>query len=301
MKIQEQEIPVEQLLKSPSNVPRILIPAAIVLVILGAIGGAVYFFMRVSWKPPSTEPTIRSAIQYTLEGNTLERRFYRGDTVLISLDGSQYKVELSNLGEAVTITAPGGQVILDLGQEETVDLNSNGIDDLRIGAADFVRNDPAMGVLLRIETIGDSRSFAEEAGIEEPVNGEIPTAAVPAQETAGASAAVQPAIFASSNAYPFTLHATFQGFCMFRWEILRERDRQERNELYFVRNDERNIQAQNGIRIWASNATAVKLEVIGGGRTVPLEIGVAGEVVAADIHWVRADDGRYRLVLVRLD
>jgi cytoskeletal protein RodZ len=288
MKIQEQEIPVEQLLKSPSNLPRIFITAAIVLVILGAIGGAVYFFMRVSWKPPSTEPTVRPAAQYTMEGNTLERRFYRGDTVLIPLNGSQYEVGLSNLGEAVTITTPGGQVILDLGQEETVDLDSNGSDDLRISAADFVRNDPAMGVLLRLEMI-------RVEIIEEPA-GEIPMAV--AQETAGV---VQPAIFASSNAYPFTLHATFQGFCMFRWEILRERDRQERNEQYFVRNDERNIQAQNGIRIWMSNAATVKLEVIGGGRTVPLEIGGAGEVVVADIHWVRDDDGRYRLVLVRLD
>jgi transcriptional regulator with XRE-family HTH domain len=301
MKIQEQDVPVEQLLRSPSQLPRILITTALILVIAGAIGGAVYFFMRVSWKPPSTEPVVRPVTNYTLEGSSLERRFYRGDTVLIPLEGIQYKVELSNLGEAVTITAPGGQVILDLGQEETVDLNSNGIDDLRIGAADFVRNDPAMGVLLRLETIGDSGTFGEEENIEEPAGGESPAALTLTQEAAGGNAAAQAAIFASSNAYPFTLHSSFQGFCMFRWEILRERDRQERNERYYVRNDELNIQAQNGIRIWVSNAAAVKLEVIGGGRTVPLEIGGAGEVVVADVHWVRDDDGRYRLVLVRLD
>jgi hypothetical protein len=88
---------------------------------------------------------------------------------------------------------------------------------------------------------------------------------------------------------------------MFRWEILMERDRRERNERYFQRSDELNIQAQNGIRIWVSNAQAAKFQVIGGGRTVPVEIGSAGEVVVADIRWVRDDDNRYRLIVARLE
>jgi hypothetical protein len=50
-----------------------------------------------------------------------------------------------------------------------------------------------------------------------------------------------------------------------------------------------------------SNATAVKLQVIGGGRTVAVDLGSAGEVVVADIRWARDDDGRYRLVLTRLE
>jgi cytoskeletal protein RodZ len=294
MKIQEQEIPVEQLLKGPSRLPRILITTAVVLVLLGAIGGAVYFFTRVSWKPASTETAVRPVVNYTLEGNSLERRFYRGDTVLVPLSDNQYKLELSNLGEAITITIPSGQVILDLGQEENVDLNNNGIDDIHISAADFVRNDPSMGVLLRFEIIGGEL-------IAEPAGEEIPEIADLIPETAGNNTGALAAIFASPNPYPFTLHASFQSYCMFRWEILRERDRQERPERYFARNDELNIQAQNGIRIWVSNAAASRLEVIGGGRTVPLELGGAGEVVVADVHWIRDDDGRYRLVLVRLD
>jgi hypothetical protein len=108
-------------------------------------------------------------------------------------------------------------------------------------------------------------------------------------------------IFSSPSAYPFTLQAAFQGYCMFRWEILFERDRQDRNEQYFQRGNELNIQAQNGIRIWASNGQAAKLQVIGGGRTVPAELGGAGEVVVADLRWVRDEENRYRLVLVRLE
>jgi hypothetical protein len=34
---------------------------------------------------------------------------------------------------------------------------------------------------------------------------------------------------------------------------------------------------------------------------VPLDIGGAGEVVVADIRWVRDDDGRFRLRFIRID
>jgi hypothetical protein len=237
---------------------------------------------------------------YTMEGNFLERRLYRGDSALIPLEGNQYKMELLNLGEAVTLSSPGGNVILDLGQEVNVDINSDGIGDIRVGAQDFVRNEPATGVLLRFDISSDRGIYTESGNGEDTVSlltseGSSPPDSVPSAVSAA------PVIFSSSNAYPFTLQASFQGYCMFRWEILRERDRQDRNEQYFVRTDELNIQAQNGIRIWVSNAAAVKLQVIGGGRTVPVEIGGAGEVVVADVRWIRDDDGRYRLVLIRLD
>ena len=108
-------------------------------------------------------------------------------------------------------------------------------------------------------------------------------------------------IASTSNAYPFTLQAAFQGYCLFRYEILFERDRPGRNEQYYQRSEEISIAAQNGIRLGISNAQAVKLQVIGAGRTISLETGSAGEVVAADLRWVRDEDGRYRLVLIRLD
>jgi hypothetical protein len=43
------------------------------------------------------------------------------------------------------------------------------------------------------------------------------------------------------------------------------------------------------------------LQVIGGGRTVPVEIGGAGEVVVVDVRWVRDEDNRFRLIVVRLE
>ncbi|MCL2318795.1 MAG: helix-turn-helix domain-containing protein [Treponema sp.] len=288
LRIQEQPVPVEQLLKNPSPVPKIIGIAAIALAAIGLVIGAIYFFPRLPKKAGAPPDTARKASAYTMNTDSLERRFYPGDSILVTEGTKSYKLVFSNLSDTVTITTPGDPVRLDLGQEVTVDLNSDGIAELRIIAADFVKNDSASGALLRFEQAAPLQTAAGN-----------PPAAPQESPNAGRDAAT--VIFSSPNPFPFTLQAAFQGYCLFRYEILSERDRPGRNEQYYQRSEEISIPAQNGIRLGISNAQAVKLQVIGGGRTVPFETGGAGEVVAADLRWVRDDDNRYRLVLIQLD
>jgi cytoskeletal protein RodZ len=287
LKIQEQPVPVEQLLRSPVPVGKIILSIFIPLALLG-IGGGIFYLVN-HWPAKEKTPiaAAREAVEYPMNTETLERRFYTGDSILIPLGEDPYKLVLSNLGEAVTVTTPSGSVVLDLSQEVTVDLNNDGIMELRIIAVDFVKNDASSGALLNFERIDGS------------IPGGGAVVAAPLDERAALSAATM--IFNSPTAYPVTVQLSFQGYCMFRWEILFERDRPDRNERYFQRGEELNIQAQNGVRIWASNAQAAKLQVIGGGRTVSVELGGAGEVVVADIRWVRDEENRYRMVLMRLE
>jgi hypothetical protein len=220
-----------------------------------------------------------------MNADFLERRFYPGDSIFVNGDAGSYKLVFSSLGDTITVATPKGPVMLDLSQEVTVDLNNDGFDELKIIAADFVKNDEVSGALLRFEHTVPPRT---------DVSSEIPVVTLESGQDAPTP------IFSSNSAYPFTLQAVFQGYCLFRYEILAERDRPGRTEQYYQRSEELSISAQNGIRLGISNAQAVKLEVIAGGRTVALETGGAGEVVAADLHWVRADN-MYHLVLTRLE
>lgn len=289
LRIQEQPVPVEQLLKPPVRIPRFLIPGIIIFVVIGlGSWGIVHLIQNRPVNPVQDTPVSRTSTEYRMEGNSMERRFYINDSVLITIDSETYRLELFNLSETVTIRTPGGTEILDLSQEAIIDLNNDGIPELRITVVDFAKNNPDMGALLHFFLIDVS----------------VLTAADPNPEasftfTAGAPSAT--IIPSSPNAYPFTLQIHFQGYCMFRWEILNERDRRGTNQRYFQRGETLDIQAQNGIRIWASNAAAARFQVIGGGRTFPVEIGAAGEVVVADIRWVRDEDGRFRVVFVRLE
>jgi cytoskeletal protein RodZ len=297
LRIQEQPIPVEQLLRHKREFPKFIIPVFLILVALGAGGWGIYYLIANRPKSPvETTPVSRIPVEYMMEGNSMERRIYRNDSVLIPSGNEIYKLELVNLGDAVTIRTPSGSVILDLSQRANVDLSNSGIPELRITVVDFQKNNADMGVLLHFY-LEDAVALYDAAAdasqdIYETVtpSSSIVTTILPLPNTS-----------ALPSAFPFNLQANFQGYCMMRWEVLYEADRRERNQRYFLRNEDFSIQAQNGIRIWVSNAQAARFQVIGGGRTVPVEIGTAGEVVVADIRWIRDEENRYRLVLIRLE
>ena len=297
LRIQEQPIPVEQLLRHPSKFPGFIITFLIILIVLGAGGWGIYqFILNRQNNPAVKRPVTRVPVEYMMEGNSMERRFYRYDSILIPVNMEMYKLELFNMGDAVTIRTPGGSVILDLSQEANVDLNNDGIPELRITVADFEKNNADMGALLHFYLMDAVAVYdASTSGAVADAGQNIPAI----NTLSSMSATIIPA---SVSAYPFTFQASFQGYCMFRWEILNERDRAGRNEKHFQRAEDLNITAQNlGIRIWASNAQAVRCQVIGGGRTVPVELGAAGEVIVADIRWIRDENNQYRLMFIRLE
>jgi cytoskeletal protein RodZ len=284
IKIQETPIPMKELLSKSVKPPKALPFVIFLLVALAGVGG--YFLWNRSRPQIQTAAPVRIATNYMLESGILEQRFYAGDTFTASVSDELYKFTLANFGEVVTINAPTGSLILDLSQTVTIDLNNDGINDLEISLEDYSRTEPLMGAWIRFDLQGG-------------------TGIVPDTENAPAPAATSgtnaKTVFTSTTPYPFTLQAQFQSFCMFRWEILREAGRQNRTEQYFSRGNEINIQAQNGIRLWVSNATAVKLQAIGSGRTQAVEIGGAGEVVVADIAWMRDEAGGWKLAVVRLE
>ena len=281
-KIQEQPVPVDELFKTPSNAPRIFGRIAMVLVVLAAASCLVFFLLQNKSQAGET-PSARVPAQYTMNADFMERRLYPGDTVLVPFGDIGYRFELSGIGDTVTFATPAGPLRLDLSQEASVDLVSDGSSSLLITVADFARNDVSSGALLRFD-LRTTTAETEIMDIEENLPG-------------------SPVIvlFSSPNAFPFTLQAVFQGYCLFRWEILFESNRAGRNEQYFQNAEELNIQAQNGIRLGMSNAQAVKFQVIGGGRTVVLEAGGPGEVVVGDLRWLRDEENRFRLTFTRLE
>ncbi|MDR1505484.1 MAG: helix-turn-helix domain-containing protein [Treponema sp.] len=277
IKIQEQPIPVEQHLRTAPSFPKFLTVVLIVLPVLAFLAASAYFIFLRPRTGNAESVQEQTPNEYILEGVNMERRFYRGDTLLIPLGGDRFKVELRDMADPLTLVIPNGRAELSLGGDTDLDLDGDGFTDVRVTLADYDKASPLSGALMRFDT-----------NLQPAAAGTEPGSAAPLQNTV---------IFSSSTAYPFTLQVQFQGYCMFRWEI----DRRDRSERYFSRTDEINIQAQNGMRLWLSNAAAVKIQAVGAGRTVPLEVGSAGEVVVVDLRWLRDEDGRYRLVQYRVE
>lgn len=286
-KIQEQPVPVDQLLRDTRKFP--LIPVLLSVIAVAALALTLYFVLNRPGKEAVATEEVRQNVEYVLEEGLLEKRLYAGDSVRVALGEEQYKVELNNLGESALLSAPGGDLVLELGQDVSVDLDGDGLIDMSIFVADLFKNNPEQGVMLRFELLDAMRAGTPDSGVD-PIAEIVSAAENP-------EALRAPVLISSPNPFPFTMQATFKGFCMFRWES----DKKEREERYFHKAEVLNVQAQNGIRLWVSNASAVKLQVIGGGRTVDVEIGGPGEVVVSDLRWVKDEDGRFILTTVRLD
>jgi len=193
---------VEQLLKHQSKLPKIIIPVIIILGLLGAGGWGVYqFILNLKNKPAQNLPAVRTPIEYTMEGNSMERRLYKNDSVLIQIGNEIYKLELFNLSEAVTIRTPEGSVILDLSQDANIDLNNDGISELRITVADFVKNNADMGALMYFYLMDADAVYSAAASSGQNIS-------FPANSAVSVSSTIIPA---SPSAYPFTLQSVFQG------------------------------------------------------------------------------------------
>jgi len=288
LKIQEQPVPVDQLIKKHSPFPKIVGIVAVVVAALGVAALAVHLFSRLPERNQVVFEVTRTALEYTMSTDFLERRFFPGDSVLVTNGVHSHRLVFASLDDTVTITTPAGPVMLELGEEVTLNLGDDAFSELRIFAADFVHNNSAMGAMLRFEQVSFPQTFIN------------PVQETPLQPFAPGQQMIT-IIPSSVSAFPFTLQAVFQDFCLFRYEVLFEPARQGRSENFYQRGQELSITAQNGIRLGISNAQAVRLQVVGGGHTVPFEAGGPGEVVAADLRWIRDPDNRYRVVLMRLD
>jgi cytoskeletal protein RodZ len=290
IKIQEQPVPVEQLLRNTKSFPRVLVVALTVIITLALAGGGYYLFaLRPKPGGVSAVPA-RTPAEYSLEEGQLEQRLYLGDTVIVPLRDDTYKVELREMGDPLSLYFPHGNEELStrLGGDVEIDLDGDGFTDLTVTLADYDSASPAAGAKLR---------FTLNAM-------QLPEA--PVTEEQAAEARSNAPIFAPSTVqYPFTVEVQFQGYCMFRWEVPRRDDQGreywERNERYHARNDPPiTFQAQR-VRLGVSNANAIQLQLTGAGRTVPLELGGVGEVVVTELRWFRENDGRFRLSHFRLD
>jgi hypothetical protein len=184
--------------------------------------------------------------------------------------------------------------MIELGQDLLVDLSGDNQPDIKLFVADLFRTDPSKGAEIHISSGTATDGAQADAAAAAPQDVIVAAAGT----TAPASGDKYQVLFEGGSAYPVTLNATFRGYCLFRFES----DRTNREERYYQKSELLTVQANNGIRIWASNGNAVKLQIIAGGKTVDLEPSRAGEIIVRDLKWLKDDQtGRFKFVVMDID
>lgn len=309
LKIQEAPIPLKELMpKRPLSekllgnrfTPRLLIIAATITI----VAGIVYTGIKVGGVLLETKPVIsgesevRVPAVYEVSGDTFRQRVFAGDSLEIKTASGDFTVTVAATAPALKLETPVGPRLVELGQDLMIDLSDDNQPDIIVFVADLFKNDPSKGADIHIST-GESvvLTATAEAAAVEPEAADVIVATAESTAPAG-TANRQQVLFEGGSAYPVTMNATFRGFCLFRYEA----DRGRREERYYQKSELLTVQAQNGIRVWASNGNAVKLQMVAGGKTVDIELSRPGEVIVRDLKWVRDEDtGRFKFVVLDVD
>lgn len=291
-KIQEAPIP-EALLKDikPKKIVPIII--TIVCVILVACG-VVCFFVLKSAKQKSVANVVLSEQKegkhYQLTNVPITKRIYEGDTIGLNVNNKDIKIDVHETHTELALKTPVGILYAELGAETLFDVDGDKSEDIVIFVSDISKTDASTGAQVRMflkdkEEIANTEVLINESEI--PLESQIQSSISDEKKV----------LFEGGRAYPFTINASFRGACLYRYQT----DKKDYIEDFYTTGDVVVMQAQNAIRVWMSNANAVKMQVIGDGRTVDIEIGRPGQVLVQDIKWIKDSDGRYKLVVLEVD
>lgn len=296
-KIEDTAVPPEKLIpKEQFAIPRSVFIGLgiIILCIIVFIAGRFAidtFGTAIKERPvqaaePSQIIEKKENASYTLSQEVFEKRVFIGDTIIVPVGEKEYQIKVEKTAPELSLATDIGTQIIALGQSLMLDLNGDVINDLKISVEDIDKSDETKGALVEIITDGlsEAASHTTDIKVSEPI--------------AQAESAKYKVLFDAGSAYPITLNATFRSYCLFRYE----QDKTNRDERYYQKSEQLTIQANNGIRIWASNGNAVKMQIIAGGKTIDIEVSRPGEVIVKDFKWLKDDDsGRYKFVVIDVD
>ncbi len=301
IRIQEQPVPIQELIPARRTNPLVFVVVALVVVVLAL--AAYLVFGRGKDDPGASLSAPHVPVEYRMDAPSIEKRLWAGDSILVSVGSETWKVVLSDLGDGAIFDTPMGQRRLSLGEETAIDFDKNGQPDLRILLTDLDKKNSSRGANLRLSLIGTFPQVAPATDAAVPATGSPQAAAATAEGAAGMTASQtaprEGAIFeGQKSSYPFVVSISFRAPCMFRYEV----DKRDRDERYYAKGDTVSINANNMVRLWASNAqAAVVLVQASGGKTSAIDLGDPGEVAVKRIAWTQNDNGSYTLSLFDVD
>ena len=297
IKIQEQPLPMNELLESRRRLPslRIVIFILAGVLALAAVGYLVYRATAGASVPAAAagRPVQAAGADFVFQDEVRTQWFSQGDVISVPLNSKNYRMVVFAVGDALTLKVPGGTVEMGLGKERYVDLDGDSNPDIRVVWNDVDRGSAQKRVNLGLyRTSG--QAVAAAAGAAADATSAIPAAAGSSTPPVRADK-FKPIIAAqAANAGLFTLDFTFKNDCLFRYLV----DAGDREDRFFQKGEQFTIDtARQQVTIWLSNAGATRMRVQG----KDFELGDLGEVATRRIAW-RSDtaSGGYVLEITPL-
>jgi cytoskeletal protein RodZ len=300
IKIQEQPLPMSELLDSRPRLPspRVILFVAAAVLILAAAGFLMYRAVSRGTSPAQVaqRPVAGAASDFVFQDEVRTQWFAQGDGISVPLAGKSYRIVVSAIGDSLTLKVPGGTVDMGLSKERYIDLQGDSRPDIRIIWNDVDLTSPQKRV-----NLGLYRTTGQAADAALAAAGDTSDKAVPARLPSTSAnppvraATIKPVVVAQAGqAGLFTLDFTFKNDCLFRYLV----DTKDREDRFFQKGEQFTIDtAKKQVTIWLSNAGAARMRIQGR----DFELGDLGQVATRMIAWRKdSNAGGYVLEITPL-
>ncbi|MFP4564082.1 MAG: RodZ domain-containing protein [Spirochaetia bacterium] len=315
-KIQEQPLPMDELIQKPNRKP--LWFTLIAVVLLAGIGAGIYFAVpamrdkngreTAQVEPEPVNEAEEAGAVYQLRDEIVERKFAEGDTLLVETGEETHRLVLVRVDDSLALNSPQGRIVLTSGEERLVDLDGDGKEDIKLFLREIEVTGTEREAVLRLDKFTEiarisARESLEEETVEEGIFAEVEEAN---QETVEAGEESAPeigsttvvarqdqprTIIESDTKEPLTIDMIFRGYCLLRYLA----DGRTREERYFHKGETFRLEAETEVMLWISNAGSFKAKI--GGRDV--DMGRPGEVATKMVRWIQNDEtGTWQLRIV---
>ncbi len=313
LKIQEQPLPINELLQTKSRrLPvKLILLILLILLLVGGAGftGYLLFFVRSAdgAEPEQGEAALQiEENEYLFQEEVLTRWFNQGETIKVPVSSLLVALKLISITEKLTIEVLGKNLDLNIGESRELDLNGNSRIDLRILLNDIDRSEETARVNLGLYKVTRQSIQAAEpgAGTDESVaSAEAEAQGVGVADSTESQAGVQalPVIESEKRAVvilkaaepgPFRISINFRGFCLFRYLV----DDKTREERFFHKGESFSLDVKKEAKLWMSNSGMLRVMIAG--RDV--EMGKPGEVATRIVRWNK-DAAGYSLEITPAD
>ncbi len=304
LRIQEQPVPMTELIETRKDRGRAMKIAIICVVVAGLAAGGYFLIPGLlenrKAQAGNTEEAETAEV-YRFDEEVLEQRFLEGDILEMIIDEKPYRISLTSVDDTLSMETPGGPVQLTIGQERILDLDGVEGGDVKVFLRDL---DPGAGAavlhfdkfLQSTVTLSNRESAGEEAVAEESpekVKAVEDNSGIPLGSTLLEEREVEPVVVLESESpEPFTIDVVFRGYCLVRYLS----DGTNRDERYFHKGETFRLDVSREVRLWISNAGSFKAKISG----VDVDLGKPGEVSTKLIRWIPDETGDiYRLTIVQ--
>lgn len=315
MKIQEQPVPMEELIQGNRRHLSIGLIAGIVIGLLvlagGGYGAYTWFSRDTGGAGPeqeqanaATETEAETEAEATVGGQAageryemaeeiVERRFREGQILRLMLSDETVDIEVSEVSEDVTLTTPYGTTTAELGKELLLDLTEDNKNDIRIivqdidtqGGTAVLRFDRGLGRAAETDDEAVSASEAEDSLDEDGQGGSMTGLGTSSVESRTQSPVT---ILSADQPEAFRLDVTFRGHSLVRYL----KDGEVREQRYFNKDDNFRLNVDREVMLWISNAGSFQARI--GGEEV--DFGGPGEVATKLLRWEQDREAdRYQL------